>query len=101
MSKARAWTLTAVIMTLLGVVIWLMWDYALRSFWVIALIFAFYGFFCCAANLGRMLQAESWLPELPRRGAHTMAEDDAALHEKIDEKAKAAVAGMLQRSPGK
>jgi len=83
MSKYRAWTLTVIIMTLMGVVIWLMWDYALRSFWVIALMFAFYGFFCCAVNLGHFLQAESWFPQRPRRGAHSMEEADAALWERV------------------
>ena len=97
MSKQRAWLLTAVIMTLLACVIYMMWDYALRSFWVVALMFAAYGFFCCAASLGHLLQAPSWIPER-HRGAHSMEEDDAALWEKVDEKAEKAVAGVLQKT---
>ncbi len=82
MSKVKAWFVTGAIAALLAAVIWLMWDYALRSFWVMALIFGGIGF------VAFVIQLEKWLEaEMPRAGAHVreepadMDEADAALWE--------------------
>ena len=84
MSKIKAWFVALSIAVLLGAVVWLMWDYALRGFWVLALIFAGYGFLCFVFRL------EKWLEtDMPRAGAHVreetadMDEADAALWEQM------------------
>jgi len=67
MSRGKAWFVAAAIGALLGAVIWLMWDYALRSFWVLALIFAGYGFVCFVIHL------EKWLEKEPVEALHHTA----------------------------
>ncbi len=78
MNKGKAWFVAAVIAVMLAAVIWMMWDYALRSFWVMALIFAGYGYVCFIFRLEKWLEMD--VPE-PRHQRRIEDEDDAAIWE--------------------
>jgi len=78
MSKIKAWFVAAAIAVLIAAVIWLMWDYALRSFWIMALIFAMYGFVCFVIHLAGWLEKPT---VAPRHAAADKDEEDAALWE--------------------
>ena len=80
MNKTKAWFVAAVIGALLGAVIWLMWSYAIRSFSIVSMIFAAYGFVVFIVNLGK------WLEKEPPRREHYREErdeEDAELWEQV------------------
>lgn len=81
MEKVKVYCLTGAIMALLTCVLYLMWSYALRSFWVLALIFGAYGFVCFGVTVYKWLQMP--VPDFPKhsRKVKSMDETDAMLYE--------------------
>lgn len=77
--KAKAWLLATVIMTLLGAVLYLMWEYAWRSFTVAEAAFFFYGFARFGADLGKWL-----LSPAPREIRKAEETDYAAMQRNVE-----------------
>ena len=66
MEKFKAWFVTLAIMTLLGGEIYLLWCYAIRSFWVVTMMFGIYGFFCFGVHLGKWMVLPPISEALPK-----------------------------------
>ncbi len=81
MSKGKAWLVTAVIMVLFGMVLYLLYMYNVAAFWSMVGIFGIYGFVSFFFDLGKWMLFQ---PEEHRRIPQhrpTMAEEDARLWE--------------------
>lgn len=85
MKSFKAYFITTIIFTLLAAVLWLMWQFAVGSFWVVALMFGAYGFFCCAINVAKWLQTETPEARHARRAEpmEDLDEEDAAIWEQL------------------
>jgi hypothetical protein len=55
MGKGKAYTLTAIIVIFAAVLVWLLWENAIRAYWVVCQIIALYGFVRGAIDLGKWI----------------------------------------------
>lgn len=63
MGKGKAYFITAVIVIFAAALIWLLWENAIRSYWVVVQIIALYGFIRGSIDLA------NWVAK-PESGAH-------------------------------
>lgn len=66
MDRGKAFFITAVIAILAAVLIWLLWENAIRSYWVVVQIIALYGFVRGAVDLGRWIAKPLSAPRIPK-----------------------------------
>lgn len=59
MEKTKAYFITAIIVILFGSVVWLLWNNAIRSYWVVCQMVALFGFIRGAIDLGRWIAKPS------------------------------------------
>lgn len=66
MDRGKAFFITAVIAILVAALVWLLWENAIRSYWVVVQIIALYGFVRGAVDLGRWIARPSVMRVLPK-----------------------------------
>ena len=66
MEKTKAYFITAIIVILFGSVVWLLWNNAIRSYWVMCQMIALYGFVRGAIDLGRWIARPTQARALPK-----------------------------------
>ena len=60
MERVKAYVITTIIVVLFGAVVWLLWNNAIRSYWVVCQIVALYGFIRGAFDIG------NWVASPPK-----------------------------------
>lgn len=55
MGKVKGYFVAAVIMALLAVVVYCLWSYSIRTYWIVTQILALYGFIVGGVNLAKWL----------------------------------------------
>lgn len=63
MGKWKAYFITAIIVIFAAALIWLLWNNAIRTYWVVAQIIAAYGFIRGAIDLGKWIAQPQAEPE--------------------------------------
>ena len=66
MERKKAYFITGIITVLAGLVVWLLWENAIRSYWVVVQIGAMYGFIRGAFDLGRWIAKPLSVPRIPK-----------------------------------
>lgn len=66
MAKGKALLITGIIVILAGILIWLLWSSAVRSYWVVCQLIALYGFVRGAFDLGKWIATPTKTQELPK-----------------------------------
>lgn len=66
MDKAKAFFITGIIVILAGSLIWLLWNNAIRSYWVVCQMIALYGFVRGAIDLGKWIAKPMQARALPK-----------------------------------
>ena len=79
MSKLKSYFVTVIIMALLGGIIWGLWSYALRSYYIVMQILGFYGFAVLGVNMAKWLAKPE--PEKPMGWIPTMQDPDWEVEE--------------------